>query len=624
MRKDPNMLLRGATWYLRVAVPKRLQDIRAEQGIRSSKEVWRSLESGDAKTAKAKAVHVKAEIFRAFDEEERRYTQRPVPSLAQLQDAATAFRTLSRTSLTNERLLELPSAADAAAAAKERDGVLRALEVAPLADQDRHYAQLHDLEWVANADENLREDRLDLRDRLLEEMGRLDHSTVHPFIGDVARRHGFRIDDDSTEYRQLGHLLLKTWIKELDDADAAFMGLDEPIGCQDEALAAWYARPVGPEPHMSPSSLVVPVAPVLNVPAIQNDIQLLFAAYLVERFAGTSQASLLERRRTIAQFVEVVGLKDATQYRKTDMTAFKAALLKLPINAARDYPGLTTLAIIDSARADATLLAPKTVKLRLSIMGSFGKWLSENVDGVDVANFRTSAPASGAVQGKVKEFSDAEVRQIFLCPAFTGCLSERNQTVAGSHRIRDYRYWLPLLAAYTGCRLNELTQLRLADIVQIDDVLALRITDAGDGQSLKTRASERLVPVHTQLLAAGFLDYLRSVKASGKEVLFHDIPLDRNGRRSEAAGKRFRKFLVRLGIKSDGTRGGMHRFRHTVVEKLREAGNSDYEIALIVGHGTNTATMTGGYGSSRQMLLSQRRVVLESLTYQGLELAKLR
>jgi hypothetical protein len=55
-----------------------------------------------------------------------------------------------------------------------------------------------------------------------------------------------------------------------------------------------------------------------------------------------------------------------------------------------------------------------------------------------------------------------------------------------------------------------------------------------------------------------------------------------------------------------------------VVQKLRDAGYSDTEIALIVGHETNTASMTAGYGSSRQMLLTQRKAVLESINYEGL------
>lgn len=104
------------------------------------------------------------------------------------------------------------------------------------------------------------------------------------------------------------------------------------------------------------------------------------------------------------------------------------------------------------------------------------------------------------------------------------------------------------------------------------------------------------MPVHSALLAAGFLDYFNSVRLLGHDALFWDIPIGRNGRRSEAAGKRFRKFIDRIGVKSEGERGGLHRFRHTVIQKLRDAGHSDAEAALIVGHETRVSPMTAGMG----------------------------
>lgn len=619
MRTDTNMMKRGATWYLRIAVPKSLQTIRAEQGNRSSKELWRSLETGDYKIAKSKAVQLKAEVLRAFAEEEQRHLHRPTPTLEQVQDAAEAFRLLVRNSLANERLLELPSGRDVALATEEQAELGRALDDADLAtaELDRKLARYFDLDWVITAHEQMHEARAALRQRLWDDLGRLDHVNVDPFIREVARYRGYRIDPESVVYRQLGHLLLKGWIQELDEADARFMDPAMLLEDQSSVLARWS------RPKSEPSDAIASREAPAICPQPTEDIRQFFDRYLTERFAGASESSLLERRRTIQQFVEVVGSKPLGEYRKGDMSAFKAALLKLPINAARDYPGKTALEVIEKAPANAQRLAPKTVKLRLSIMGSFGKWLSENVDGIEDASFRTSAPLVSKRERKVREFTDAEVVKIFMCRAFTGCESERNQSEAGTYRVRGYRFWLPLMAAFTGCRLNELTQLRIDDVVE-GDIPALRITDIGEGQSLKTRASERLVPVHSQLLGAGFLDWVAEVRQAGHDALFHDIPLDRNGRRSEAAGKRFRKFLTRLGIKEAGVRGGLHRFRHTVVEKLRHAGNSDYEIALIVGHDTNMAKMTSGYGSSRQMLLSQRSVVLETLSYEGFDPAKLR
>lgn len=195
------------------------------------------------------------------------------------------------------------------------------------------------------------------------------------------------------------------------------------------------------------------------------------------------------------------------------------------------------------------------------------------------------------------------------------------QLVKGSYKTRDYKYWLPLLAAYSGCRPNELTQLRLEDVVQHDSSLALRITDASEDQSLKTKALRALGTTASIAARAWFCGLRgRAQGARTRRVVFWDTP-KRNGRRSEAAGKWFRKLLVRLGIKTSLERGGIHRSRHTVVQKPRDAGHSDAEIALIVGHETRLAPMTVGYGSSRIGLLQQQRAMLEALSYEGLDQA---
>ena len=69
-----------------------------------------------------------------------------------------------------------------------------------------------------------------------------------------------------------------------------------------------------------------------------------------------------------------------------------------------------------------------------------------------------------------------------------------------------------MMAAYTGCRLNELTQLRLNDIVDVKGILCLSLTDEGEGQSLKNRQSKRLVPVHSALIEVGICDWISSVR----------------------------------------------------------------------------------------------------------------
>lgn len=178
----------------------------------------------------------------------------------------------------------------------------------------------------------------------------------------------------------------------------------------------------------------------------------------------------------------------------------------------------------------------------------------------------------------MEPFSDEAVRKILNALAFVGCESERNQGKPGNHRIRDWRYWLPLVQAFTGARLNEVTQLKVSDIAQRDGIWGLTITDGGKGQSLKTSSSKRWVPVHPRLLDLGLVAYRDRVAEQGHEDLWPDIPTSRDGRRSDHAGKWFWRLLSRIGVKGDAAdalwSGCRAALRNGCVQRLNPAASA--------------------------------------------------
>ncbi|WP_257969512.1 tyrosine-type recombinase/integrase, partial [Vibrio parahaemolyticus] len=62
----------------------------------------------------------------------------------------------------------------------------------------------------------------------------------------------------------------------------------------------------------------------------------------------------------------------------------------------------------------------------------------------------------------------------------------------------EWKYYLPRIAALTGCRLNEIAQLRVCD-VQLVDEPTLSINDDHDDKKLKNSSSKRTLPVTTSL-----------------------------------------------------------------------------------------------------------------------------
>src|SRR5262249_23898428 len=78
--------------------------------------------------------------------------------------------------------------------------------------------------------------------------------------------------------------------------------------------------------------------------------------------------------------------------------------------------------------------------------------------------------------------------------------------------------WVALIAAYSGMRLEEIAQLSATDVhEQQANGATITVIDIHNGgnNALKNKASARLVPVHSELVRAGFLAYVRALPQGG-------------------------------------------------------------------------------------------------------------
>ena len=78
-------------------------------------------------------------------------------------------------------------------------------------------------------------------------------------------------------------------------------------------------------------------------------------------------------------------------------------------------------------------------------------------------------------------------------------------------------------------------------------MMQITITDLGEGQSVKNKGSKRTMPIHSNLIALGFLDYVQDARAQGQTRLFHQLPRQANGY-SDAIGKWFAQHLDKVGL----------------------------------------------------------------------------
>jgi integrase len=145
----------------------------------------------------------------------------------------------------------------------------------------------------------------------------------------------------------------------------------------------------------------------------------------------------------------------------------------------------------------------------------------------------------------------------------------------------------------TGCRLEELCQLRVEDFIEQQGIHCIRVDDSRDGQNLKNASSRRMIPLHPALLNLGLLKHVESVKATGADRVFPELEAVR-GKLGHAPSKWFGRYKTKLGITDP--RKTFHSFRHTLIDDLRDAGIQDSLIKRMAGHEDGAVTFSI-YGS---------------------------
>ncbi|MBS0450334.1 MAG: tyrosine-type recombinase/integrase [Proteobacteria bacterium] len=184
-----------------------------------------------------------------------------------------------------------------------------------------------------------------------------------------------------------------------------------------------------------------------------------------------------------------------------------------------------------------------------------------------------------------------------------------------------HRWWLPVLAFYTGARVNELCQINPQIDVRtspegIEHLLITEDTEGDPGikKSVKTKV-QRHVPLHPDLIEAGFLEYVRTVRATGAKLLF---PAWRptNGRASTQAERWFRDLLRDEKLRDDtpGARVvGFHAFRHTLLAMALNS-NPAVDAGPITGHVDTTKSGTQR-GYEGELNLPNKLKLLSSIQF---------
>lgn len=146
---------------------------------------------------------------------------------------------------------------------------------------------------------------------------------------------------------------------------------------------------------------------------------------------------------------------------------------------------------------------------------------------------------------------------------------------AAEREVDPLMRWVPLLCATTGSRVITMVNLRGCDVVRVAGIWCVYVTD--EAGEVKTAPSIRHVPLHSAVLAAGFLEF---VATKGDARLFYDNAAPRRMRRKtkrsttdttppaatlgDSAYKRLFAWIMRIeGLKvgGDTRKAPLHGFR---------------------------------------------------------------
>jgi integrase len=180
-------------------------------------------------------------------------------------------------------------------------------------------------------------------------------------------------------------------------------------------------------------------------------------------------------------------------------------------------------------------------------------------------------------------FDVPALNAIFSSPVYTEGFRPEGGAWEAAH-------WLPLLALFTGARLEELAQLRREDVYEERyhaegdaerSAWVLRITNEGEGQGVKNTGSIRRIPLHAGILTRGFVEFVQA--QAGKPRLFDRLKKNSYGTDGGLFGKWFSKYL-RGKCKVTDPRMVFHSFRHGFKDLCRQAQISDEVSDALSGH----------------------------------------
>lgn len=281
---------------------------------------------------------------------------------------------------------------------------------------------------------------------------------------------------------------------------------------------------------------------------------------------------------------------------------YKATLGKLPANAVKKYGDLPIADLLLKAK-DAPAMTRENANSHIQKTLGFLRWCEGNgyIGRIEVDN-RIKFQTNSDPMSERAPFSPDQINALFSSPAFVGCKSASRRSEPGKSIVRDDWFWLPILGLYSGGRLSELASLRVEDVKSGQEesgeqIFWIEFNPVSYGSKLKTKQSQRIVPIHPELISLGFIHYVEKMRKARQERLFPNCKPSRpEAHWSDKPSRWFLKYIKAVGVQGVT----FHSLRHSFNDCMKDGDAQDSEIAALMGHKLDSETF-GRYGTPRHV-----------------------
>ncbi|MDO6483089.1 site-specific integrase [Shimia thalassica] len=326
-----------------------------------------------------------------------------------------------------------------------------------------------------------------------------------------------------------------------------------------EALARAAERDEGDFTGQPATPLIVEAQPPESA-AAPVSLSGLWADYVeVRKQAGFLRDGGRRQRPVIEGLRKFLKHDDAARITKKDLLAWRDHLMK-------------------------TKSAKTVSDVDLSTVRTLLNWAVENDRLPENVAATVKQPKPRKVYSRERGYTQDEALKVLKASRAYEPNADQNGYVREKPQLVAAKRWVPIICAFTGARVSEITQLRKEDIRKIDGHWIARITpDAGTVKA----GGYRDVPLHRQVIDQGFIDF---VQGKNDGPLFHngDDPAKYSQKAAQTSNQ-LADWLRKNELRPEGMQPN-HAWRHRLKTQCRELGISDRVVDAIQGHAGKTAS----------------------------------